>query len=40
VHAAADATLGTASVVVSVPGTGAGQNAGAADICTCLQVTT
>jgi len=39
ITAAADAALGTASVVVAVPGTGAGQNFGGAAVCTCLQVT-
>jgi Tol biopolymer transport system component len=38
VHATADAALGTASVVVTVPGTGPGQNFGAAAVCTCLTV--
>jgi Tol biopolymer transport system component len=39
VTAAPDAAIGTASVVVSVPGTGAGTTFGAADVCTCLSVT-
>jgi len=39
ITAAADAALGTASIVVAVPGTGAGQSFGGAAVCTCLQVT-
>jgi Tol biopolymer transport system component len=39
VTAAADAAVGTASIVVAVPGTGAGQNFGGAAVCTCLQIT-
>ena len=39
VVAAADAAIGTASVVVAVPGTGGGQNFGGAAVCTCLSVT-
>jgi Tol biopolymer transport system component len=40
VTAAADATLGTGNIGVALPGTGGGQNFGAADLCSCLSVTT
>jgi hypothetical protein len=39
IHAAPDAALGTATIVVALPGTGPGQYLGAADGCTCLSVT-
>jgi Tol biopolymer transport system component len=39
VTATPDAALGTASFVVALPGTGAGQNFGSAAVCSCLTVT-
>jgi hypothetical protein len=39
VTAAANADIGTATVIVVLPGTGAGQTFGAAAMCTCLDVT-
>lgn len=39
ITATANATIGTGNIGVALPGTGGGQNFGAADLCTCLSVT-
>ena len=39
ISVAGDATIGPADIWVVVPGTGAGPNVGAADVCHCLDVT-